>query len=717
MSKDKGKIGSGSKSNSKSTSGGAPIINLIQKLRRLDARGKGSGNSHVSTSQGGMAPPSSIEMAPSKGPPEPGDCLVFYEPHDPKMEGKLTRTGNGNAYQISTKMSPRHLLSNGSDGSAEKEEQTLLRTANIHGSVSKSQASSLLRQAQTNQSNISRTSAKQSPFIRHGSMVKSAFTASKPLVPSSAYERRNTTGQLPMPEDSGVDLDSSQGGASYSSDAKNQAHNFYETKRAPSRSAEDLSDRLSPSVSISLERGARSAGGSRSIAPSPQPSYEFYDVQSHTTYLETGSLDSNNSTNAITINQRLERIKRERKDENSLSRTKSPSLHDAQIIVHTHTSSRSEVLQTPIKDINICPVHGKYSYTHKENPETQEVEHTYVNEVIRDRSSASARLDNKLNSRNAAPKSRVGSLARSQGRNPHKLSDLESDMESISGVSATSQEVAHITSVLRRKRITHTQASKMRAGKYVSKTGYIDMRGGRKSRNKDKPNGMSKSLASFAEQSILSFLSNCDGDEASDADQQAYEHSTREFEHTTPSPPESHDEAGGPVKRGQHDRTPTNVQDESDDLETLAHPTLHDVASSYDLLAFTLGKSGYKCNTFGIQVSKCPFLDATPSPSSAETSPHGPRSRLALTGSSFSRRSRPSDSGLALVVVDSLDEQGIAAYDGRIHPGDYVIEVNGHVTLEETEAQVARLIESEAVLNLVVARARGKVSIAPGRRS
>ena len=72
-----------------------------------------------------------------------------------------------------------------------------------------------------------------------------------------------------------------------------------------------------------------------------------------------------------------------------------------------------------------------------------------------------------------------------------------------------------------------------------------------------------------------------------------------------------------------------------------------------------------------------------------------------------SRRSRHSDSsGLALVAVEGLEEQGIAAYDGRIHPGDYIIEVNGHVTLEHTDADVARLIESEDHLNLVVARSR-----------
>lgn len=709
------KGGTGSR-NTKSSTGGTSITNLIQKLRRLDTRSKtGSGNgSHVSTLPG-IPPPSSIEVSNDKRSAEhPAECMVLYEPHEPgRMEAKMVRS---NAYEISTPKSagrPAQSVNSKQTNSQKEAEQTVVRSTPSQVTACKPPQTTLAWQ-----SNYAQSQRASKPVVSgtRTNYTKSAFSTTKSLGNAMLDRRKASSEQAVILEDSGVELDGSQGGGSYSSEVvKNSSVNIYDSKRLPtsSVSAEELSDRLSPSVTLAADRSTTRSLSSRQSKPaSPQPGYELYEPTSQNIYLDKGSGDPT-SMNAMNSNQRLDRIKREwnanREENGPHIQTKSPNLHDAQIIVH----SRSEVLHTPIKDINICPVHGKYSYNQKGSPDTQEPEHTYVNSIMRGSNVPVTRSDAKLGSRSVTAKSRA-TLGRPQGRNLHKLSDFESDMESISGVSATSQEVAHITSVLRRKRVTHTQASKMRTGRTVSKSGYIDMRGGRKSRNKDKPNGMSKSLVSFAEQSILSFLNNVDGEEPSEDDQQAYEHSTREFEHTTPSPPESHDEeAGSPSTRGQHDRTPTNAIDDTEEFEIYSHPTLHDVASSYDLLAFTLGKSGYKRSTFGILVSKCPFLDTTPSPSSSENSPQAPRSQQ--TSSTYSRRSRPSDSGLALVVVDSLEEQGIAAYDGRIIPGDYVIEVNGHVTLEQTEVEVARLIESEVVLNLVVARARGKMS--PGRRS
>lgn len=247
-------------------------------------------------------------------------------------------------------------------------------------------------------------------------------------------------------------------------------------------------------------------------------------------------------------------------------------------------------------------------------------------------------------------------------------SDLESTSESV-----TSQEVAVLTAVSRNRR--HKRASHP-----VAQPGK----------------GFNKSLVSFAEQSILSFLSNMDANTDSESEPGTrFEHATRNFTKGSPTPTNASSSVGGSPLR---DATPTNEKQSNP-------PTLHQIVSSFDLAALTLCKTGYRYPHFGIHVTLRRLGDYG-SPVSDISSRNSSKVSISKPGSAFTPLSSLNNTDVMLPAVVAIDQDGVAGHDSRINEGDFIIEVNGVSVLDKTADETEGLINSEEMVHLVITRGR-----------
>lgn len=375
-----------------------------------------------------------------------------------------------------------------------------------------------------------------------------------------------------------------------------------------------------------------------------------------------------------------------------------------------------EAQRLPIGDVNLCPVHGKYMYT-ESSPASGETESSSVSKTVNgistpptrseisplemDRMNVPEDMSHYENLDVIAQYIKAMHHDRTRGKiqptvsKTHKRSSRstaseESDLES---VSVTSQEVAVFMASKKKVKDPHHKQ-----GHEQTKSSKTATKPVSEGHDQAGQQGMSNSLASFAEQSILSFLNKVDHTEAP-----AYQHSTRDFVHSSPTPTQQ--EQGNRRSALEGTVTPTNIMADGSEHSRFSFPSLHQIVTSYDLVPVTLSKAAYKSNTFGINISTRAFDENGESPIHDGDSPSsaGSKPRFGMMGSAFMPL-RPTSATTTIVAVESVESHGVANHDGRIRAGDYIIEVNGVYVVEKSDKDVRPLLEEQEMLNLVIAR-------------
>ena len=109
------------------------------------------------------------------------------------------------------------------------------------------------------------------------------------------------------------------------------------------------------------------------------------------------------------------------------------------------------------------------------------------------------------------------------------------------------------------------------------------------------------------------------------------------------------------------------------------YPTLHEVVATCDLISVVLESAS---NTgLGVQLFEATFNDIEPKSERRGVfrSPSGRRPLIGRKkGSAFVAVNRVQDSprGMSLVAIDHMMQDGIAAQNGRVKEGDFIVEVN-----------------------------------------